>query len=138
MRCLVVLSAVLCVAQPWWIANFWIRYPFLRQASLEARSAFNNIDKNGTLTKAQREEALDKWAAQYNLVNITTAQEREAIAKLCESLDPATRQAVDYLLRLYGSRPGFSGFGFSRSGLSRLFDAPFFPLSNGASRSLLW
>ncbi|KAK6060370.1 hypothetical protein COOONC_01971 [Cooperia oncophora] len=68
MKSLVVLSAVLSTAQPWWFGNFWIRYPFLQQASLEARAAFNAIDKNGTLTRAQREEALDRWAAQYNLV----------------------------------------------------------------------
>ncbi|KAK5974252.1 hypothetical protein GCK32_012931 [Trichostrongylus colubriformis] len=69
MRCLLILSATLCVAQPWW-TNPFIRYPsFLRQASFEARAAFADICKNGTLTRAQREDALDKWAAQYNLMD---------------------------------------------------------------------
>ncbi|PIO74877.1 hypothetical protein TELCIR_03101, partial [Teladorsagia circumcincta] len=88
----------------------------------KVQDAYNSYKNTTERAKADRQLAilrgldeLGKFFKEFEQIhnnqNITIAQEREAIAKLCESLDPATRQAVDYLLRLYGNRPGFSGFG---------------------------
>ncbi|KAJ1345664.1 hypothetical protein KIN20_000254 [Parelaphostrongylus tenuis] len=149
MKLLLLIAATINITQSWWIFdNFcsWCsRYPFLRHASWSARKEFRAIKYNDTLTRGQREDALQSWAAKHNLLdsynsyknitdlarakkfaaisdtlknlpqvfrqleeiqtdlNLTNAGERTAIQKLCLSIDPQQRAAVNFLLRLYSS-----------------------------------
>lgn len=105
MRHILVLSAVFCMAEPWWIfgsfyGDNWYRYPFLQQASYEARTAFNKIDNDATLTRGQREAALDKWAAQYNLVDAYNSYKNTTEKAKTERRE-ALRKGIDDLAAFF-------------------------------------
>ncbi|KAL6737810.1 hypothetical protein Aduo_011423 [Ancylostoma duodenale] len=106
MRILLLLAALVSVAEPWWIFSGFFgyspRYPFLRKASWEARREFSDIINNAKLTRGERESALDKWADQYGLTdsykdykNDTTTARQERLKAILKALDELPKFFTD-------------------------------------------
>ncbi|CAJ0603094.1 unnamed protein product [Cylicocyclus nassatus] len=99
MRTLLLLAALICTVKPLWIFNsifdgFWNRYPFLRGAKWEARKEFSDIINNSTMTKGERQEAMERWAENNDLseayqdyVNATEEARKERQRNIAEILD---------------------------------------------------
>ncbi|VDL78738.1 unnamed protein product [Nippostrongylus brasiliensis] len=106
MRYLILLSAMLCFAEPFWIFGSFFgdssfKYPFLRRASYEAVKAFNDIINNQQLTRAQRDAELERWAAQYNLVDGYRSY-KNSTDKATSDRQQAIQKALDDLMKFFG------------------------------------